>query len=47
MRCPVVALPLSPNIVGAVFYNQAFVVDPLANPLGVIATGAGEAMVGY
>jgi hypothetical protein len=28
------------------FYNQAFVADPAANPLGVTVSNGGAAMVG-
>ncbi len=41
-----VALPNDPSIVGAALFAQAFPLVPNANPAGVIATGAIEAIVG-
>lgn len=39
-------VPGSPALVGRAFYNQAFVMDVFANPAGVTASNAGEALVG-
>lgn len=39
-------IPNDPTLPGLRFYNQAFVLDAHANPLGVIASNAGEARVG-
>ena len=38
---------LSAALYGADFYNQAFIVDPGANLLGVIGTNAGHGTIGY
>ena len=42
-------LPLStdPSLVGVTFVQQVFITDPSANPLGLTATNAGEAVVGF
>jgi hypothetical protein len=39
-------IPNSPALVGAKFYNQAFFVDPKANPAGVTASNAAEGVIG-
>jgi hypothetical protein len=41
-----VLLPNDPGLVGVSFYNQGFVLDPGANPLGVTATGGGCGTIG-
>ena len=40
-------LPTQPSLFGAVFYNQAFVLDPAANAFGWTATNAGVGVLGY
>jgi|GEM_PF-5348783 len=40
-------LPTQPSLFGAVFYNQAFVLDPAANAFGWTATNAGVGTLGY
>jgi len=40
------AIPNVPGLAGLTFYNQAFVADPAANPLGVTVSNGGAAMVG-
>jgi hypothetical protein len=35
------------NDPGRTFYNQAFVLDPSANPFGLIVSNAGEGVIGY
>jgi hypothetical protein len=44
----VVSVPLGrdPGIRGIPFYNQAFVLDPQANPLGIAMTNAGRGVLG-
>jgi len=40
------AIPGDQVLVGAPLYNQAFIADPSANPLGVTSSNAGEAKIG-
>jgi len=40
-----VALPNNPTLTGVTFMNQAFLLDPAANSLGVITSNAGIATV--
>jgi len=42
----VLPIPNSAALVGGVFYNQAFALDPPANPLGLIVSNAGAGTVG-
>lgn len=42
-----VKLPYSSALFGAVFYNQAMVLDPKANWAGVISSNAGKGIVGH
>ncbi|MBK8974736.1 MAG: hypothetical protein IPM29_02310 [Planctomycetes bacterium] len=39
-------IPNNPLLVGAPFYNQAFVLDPVVNPAGITVSNAGEARIG-
>jgi hypothetical protein len=41
-----VSIPNDPALLRATFYNQAWVLDPLANPFGLTASNAGEGIVG-
>lgn len=41
-----VMVPNEPSLIGASFYNQALVIDRVANPLGAILTNAGEGVIG-
>jgi len=41
------AVPGSSAVFGTKFYNQAYVLDPGANALGIVTTNAAEGMVGY
>ena len=40
------SIPNSANLMGGKFYQQALVLDPPANALGVVMTNAGEGTVG-
>ncbi len=40
-------LPIDPNLVGAVFYNQFLLLDRGANQLGLIVSNGGKATIGY
>jgi hypothetical protein len=40
-------IPEDPSLVGGQFYVQGFVADNQANPLGMIASAAGEGQIGY
>lgn len=42
----VLSVPNDPTVLGAIFYNQAFVLDPPANPRGQTASNAGAGVVG-
>jgi hypothetical protein len=39
-------IPQSPGLIGTTFYNQAFMLDPLANSTGVSTSNAGEGRIG-
>ena len=39
-------IPLLPTLLGQHFYNQAFVLDPAANPLGAVVSEAMEGVIG-
>jgi hypothetical protein len=41
------SVPSSPAFFGTMFYNQAFVLDPGANQLGVVTTNAAQGRLGY
>lgn len=41
-----VQVPNDPHLVGATFFNQAFYIDPKANPAGFIATNPGFGVIG-
>jgi hypothetical protein len=40
-------IPNMPSLVGLRFYNQAFVLDPAANALGLVMSDAAEAVIGH
>jgi hypothetical protein len=40
------AIPYDPLLVGAHFYEQALVLDPVANPFGAVMSDAAAAVVG-
>jgi hypothetical protein len=40
------AIPDTPSLASAVFFNQAFVFDPGFNPAGMTASNAGRALIG-
>ena len=40
-------LPSQPSLFGAIFYNQAFVIDPAANVFGWTASNGGVGVVGF
>ena len=40
-------LPSQPSLFGAVFYNQAFAIDPAANAFGWTVTNGGVGTVGF
>jgi hypothetical protein len=39
-------IPNLATLLGAVFYNQALILDPGTNPFGAVVTNAGEATIG-
>ncbi len=43
---PAVSIPNQPFLIGARFYNQAIVLDPVANARGAVMSDAAEGLVG-
>ena len=41
-----IPVPDDPTLLGAVFHDQAFVVDPLANPFGATTSNGLQARIG-
>jgi hypothetical protein len=42
-----VNIPPSATLIGATFFNQAWVLDQLANNLGIATSNGGEGVVGF
>jgi hypothetical protein len=43
---PGAVIPANTALIGSKFYNQAIIVDPQANPAGLVATNGGEGVIG-